>query len=166
MQTNYEAVKEFTEGVSGERCPSTPSKMSYDEVKFIVKMVLSEITELCQTVTKSHDEAVKMMVECMGTDPSIQIEYKDDVEIIADQADAMVDAWYYMLNAASKKGMDLSAIFDVVHQANMAKRDPETGKFIRRSDGKVLKPKGWKPANIVKEIERQMGNQNEPVKEK
>lgn len=156
MQSNYNAVKEFTEGSSGKKCPSTPSKMSYDEVKFIVKMVLSEITELCQTVTESHNDALGMMVDCLGVDPSKQPNNKNDIEIIADQADAMVDAWYYMLNAAAKKGIDLSAVFDVVHQANMAKRDPITGKFKRREDGKVLKPPGWKPANITREIERQM----------
>jgi predicted HAD superfamily Cof-like phosphohydrolase len=157
-QSNYEAVKEFTEGASGVKCPDKPSKMSKQEVEFLVKMVLSEMTELCQTVTTSHDEALKMMVSCLGADPSKQPEYKNDVEIIADQADAMVDSWYYMLNAASKKGINLSSVFDKVHQANMDKRDPNTGKFIRRPDGKVLKPNDWKPANIVEEIEHQLNH--------
>jgi predicted HAD superfamily Cof-like phosphohydrolase len=34
----------------------------------------------------------------------------------AEQADALVDIYYYSLNAACKKGMNLSALFDVVHQ--------------------------------------------------
>ena len=61
----------------------------------------------------------------------------------------MVDAWYYMLNAASKRGIDLSKIFDEVHSANMRKKDPETETFKKRDDGKILKPKDWKPADIV-----------------
>lgn len=156
MQSNYEAVKEFTEQSTNKPSPNIPCKMTKEEVMFIVKMVLSEMTELCQTVTDSNDDAVDMMVKCIGVDPSKHKKYENDVEIIADQADAMVDAWYYMLNAASKKGMDLSALFEVVHKANMDKRDPKTGKFIRRADGKILKPKGWKPADVVGEIKRQI----------
>jgi predicted HAD superfamily Cof-like phosphohydrolase len=160
MQSNYQAVKEFTEGASGQPCPSTPSKMTKDEVKFLLKMVLSELAEFAQTVSSSHDEAIQMLIECIGTDPSKQKTYNSDTEIIADQADALVDSWYYMLNAACKKGMDLSAVFDIVHKSNMAKRDPKTGTFIKRSDGKIMKPHGWKPADIVEEINRQMDNIN------
>lgn len=156
MLSNYQSVKQFTEESSGKPCPNKPTKMTKDEVKFLTKMVLSEMTELCQTVTDSYDDALKMMVECLGTDPSKHPTYTNDTEIIADQADALVDAWYYMLNSACKKGMDLSSVFDVVHKANMDKRDKETGKFIKRDDGKILKPKGWKPADIVGEIEKQM----------
>ena len=31
----------------------------------------------------------------------------------------------------------------VVHAANMAKRDPATGEFKKRADGKIIKPEGW-----------------------
>ena len=146
--SNYEAVKEFTEGASGTPCPTNPQPMNKQQVQFLVRMVLSEIVELCQTVTDSYDEAEHMVYNCLGSDPSKQPEYKNDIDIIADQADAMVDAWYYMLNASCKNGIDLSKVFDEVHKANMNKRDPITNQFIRRADGKVLKPPGWKPANI------------------
>lgn len=38
-----------------------------------------------------------------------------------------VDIYYYSLNCAAKKGVNLSSIFGIVHAANMAKRDPATG---------------------------------------
>ena len=51
----------------------------------------------------------------------------------------------------------MSKIFDVVHAANMAKRDPTTGKFIRREDdGKIIKPAGWQPPDVTAEIKRQI----------
>lgn len=152
MQSNYDAVKQFTEESSGKECPKKPIKMTKDEVKFVLKMVLSEMTELAQTVTNSYDEALSMMKECLDVDPSAHTNTNDEIEIIAEQGDAMVDAWYYMLNAAAKKGINLSKIFDEVHGANMRKRDPTTGKFIRREDGKILKPKGWYPADIKKVV--------------
>ena len=71
-------------------------------------------------------------------------------------ADALVDIYYYSQNAACKKGMNLSSVFTMVHAANMAKRDANTGKFIKReSDGKIIKPEGWQPPNVEAEIARQ-----------
>jgi predicted HAD superfamily Cof-like phosphohydrolase len=153
MQSNYDAVKQFTEESSNIKCPTVPRKMSKDEVFFLLKMVSSEMTELAQTVTDSYDEALDMVKNSLDVDPSNHPKPNTDVEVAAEQGDAMVDAWYYMLNAASKSGIDLSKIFDEVHDANMRKKDPVTGKFIRRNDGKILKPKGWTPSNIVKVVE-------------
>ena len=78
--------------------------------------------------------------------------------LIGEQADAFVDMWYYSLNAMAKKGVNLSRIFDLVHEANMAKRDPQSGKFLKRADGKIIKPKGWRAPNVGQEILSQMKN--------
>lgn len=158
MQSDADKVKEFTEG-AGFKCPDKPQLMSRSEVEFLVKMVLSEMEEMVDTVTKSREESIEFMRNCIGVDPSPHTtEGKSELELIADQADAAVDSWVYLLNGFCKKGVDLSKIFDIVHQANMAKRDPETGKFIRReSDGKILKPPGWKAPDILAEIKRQSG---------
>ena len=67
----------------------------------------------------------------------------------------MVDIYYYSLNAACKKGMNMSAVFDIVHEANMMKRDPTTGEFMKRADGKIIKPKGWKAPDVEAELLRQ-----------
>lgn len=37
----------------------------------------------------------------------------------------------------------------------MAKRCPVKGEFLRREDGKIIKPAGWQPPNVYKEVERQ-----------
>lgn len=68
----------------------------------------------------------------------------------------MVDVYYYSLNAAAKKGVNLSSLFGVVHAANMAKRDPASGQFLKREDGKILKPAGWAPPDVAGEVRRQM----------
>ena len=36
----------------------------------------------------------------------------------------------------------------------MNKKDPITNSFIRREDGKIMKPIGWKQPDIVSEIKR------------
>jgi predicted HAD superfamily Cof-like phosphohydrolase len=157
--TNASKVKEFTEGSMGKSCPATPQPMTREAIKFIVRMVLSEMTELAQTVCESPEEAVRFVADCVGADTNMTYtKPTDEVSLIAEQNDAFVDAWYYMLNCAAKHGVNLSAIFDVVHGANMAKRGPD-GKFHRRpEDGKVIKPDNWKEPDIAGEIRRQMNS--------
>lgn len=159
-KTNSEAVKEFTEGYMNIKCPDHPIVMDKEAVKFVVRMVISELDELVCTVTNNEDESRKFMLECVTSiDKCNNYEYVTDLDKVSAQADSMVDAWYYMLNYAAKHGMNLSRLFDVVHEANMAKRDPKTGKFIRRElDGKVIKPEGWQPPDVEGEMKKQMEN--------
>lgn len=108
-----------------EGVPDRPTQISADRVAFIREMVNDEMDELEQA----------------GTVP--------------DQADALVDAIYYICDFAATHGINLDPIFEIVHGANMQK--VVDGKVIRRKDGKILKPDGWEdPGPKVRaEIERQ-----------
>lgn len=148
-------VLEFTEGSMGKKMPKIPNKMTIEEVRFLTKMVLSELVELAQTVTPDTEQALELIEECVGTD--VKLDYvppETTEEIIAEQADSLVDIWYYSLNAAVKKGWNLDRIFDIVHQANMNKCWDD-GEFHRREDGKIIKPTGWQEPNVLAEIQKQ-----------
>lgn len=54
-------------------------------------------------------------------------------------------------------GIDGGAVFDVVHDANM--RKAPGGVPVLSPEGKVLKPGGWRPADVAAEIERQRRGQ-------
>ena len=154
VQSDYEKVKQFTEESTGKKTPSEPRPMTDKEVTFITQMILSELIELNQTRSKTVKEACDMVQEAMDVmrkkDLSKQVVLKDKYELIDAQIDAGVDIWYYWLNLCSKVGVDASKYFDLVHNANMDKKDLNTNKFIiRKSDGKVLKRKGWKPADTL-----------------
>lgn len=157
---NAEQVREFTEGASGAKCPDTPQAMTPEQVMFIIRMVMSEMCELACTVSKTEQERDAFMQKALDTrDKCTKLSdtYCDDVALVSAQFDALVDSWYYSLNTAAKHGVNLSSIFDIVHQANMAKRDPKTGKFLKReSDGKIIKPVGWKSPDVDGEIKKQM----------
>ena len=73
-------------------------------------------------------------------------------------ADAIVDSIYVLIGTALEYGIPLSTIWNIVQRCNMAKKDPITGKVIKREDGKVLKPEGWQPPD--KEIERALFGSN------
>lgn len=155
LSSDYEKVRDFTIQ-AGYACAEEPSAMNKDEVRFLLRMCLSELQELALTVTNSVPESVELLQDCMKTiDKSAHEKLHTEDEIIAAQADAIVDAWYYGCNAFAKKSVDVSQIFNTVHQANMDKRDPKTKKFIKREDGKIIKPKGWSPPDIVVEVKQQ-----------
>lgn len=63
-------------------------------------------------------------------------------------ADALADMAYVIVGCAIEYGIPLDDVWDEVHFSNMTKVDKATGKIKRRTDGKILKPKDWKPPNI------------------
>ena len=123
---------------------------------FLSKMMLDEIMEFTATVAGPEESkaALKGFIDASKDIP--QGQSSSEVGQIAEQADALVDSYYYSQNAACKAGMNLSSVFAAVHAANMAKRDPATGEFLKREDGKIIKPKGWQPPDIEAEMRRQV----------
>lgn len=105
--------------------PATPILMTPTAVEFIAEMVNDELEELRE-----------------ATD-------------VAEQADALVDAIYYICDTAVRHGMNLDRVFDIVHGANMQK--VVDGRVIRRDDGKILKPEGWQDPGplLLDEVARQ-----------
>lgn len=108
-----------------ESLPDKPKLMSPEKITFIKKMVDDELEELAEAVD------------------------------VTEQADALVDAIYYICDTAARHGMNLDPLFEIVHRANMGK--VVNGKVIRREDGKILKPVGWvDPAPLLQaEMKRQ-----------
>jgi len=158
QQSNAQDVYQFTTE-AGAQCPNEPTAMTEDSVKFIIRMIISELDELACTVTHSAEERDALLAEAMRDRDKCSNyidSYQSDDEKIGAQFDALVDAWYYSLNVSARHGVNLSSIFNLVHQANMAKKDPITGKFLKReSDGKIIKPVGWKSPDITAEVARQ-----------
>jgi predicted HAD superfamily Cof-like phosphohydrolase len=107
-------AREFTQAhmqAAGTPLPAGPQNLPMAEKVFIATMV--------------HDEMMELM----------------EAETVVEQADALVDAIYYICNFAEKHGIDLDPIYDAVHDANMRKL--VGGRVILREDGKVMKPDGW-----------------------
>ena len=123
-------VREFCLACENEenKLPKKPTLLSIEKIKFITEMVNDELAELKNSKT------------------------------IGQQADALVDAIYYMCDTAVKHGINLDNIFNIVHQSNMSK--VVDGKVLRREDGKILKPTGWQDPQqfIDQEIKNQEQN--------
>ena len=165
--TNSEKVREFAETATKSHLPdgsflpplpSTAIPMDKESVKNIVKMVFDECVELLVTVTTSEIEQKEILEDIINNikfRKALDSSWKSVEKIVEDQIDAFVDIEYYIKDRAGRHGMNIDKIFDLVHEANMNKRLPN-GEFLMREDGKVLKPDGWKSANIQEEIHKQI----------
>ena len=71
-------------------------------------------------------------------------ESKTDVE----QLDACMDMIWVILGYCKMKGWNVYGAWDEVARSNLEKIDLQTGKVIKREDGKVLKPEGWTPPKL------------------
>ena len=57
-----------------------------------------------------------------------------------EELDACCDLIWVTIGYALSRGWDIQKAFNEVARSNMSKIDPNTGKVIKRGDGKVLKP--------------------------
>lgn len=151
------AVSEFTEGRLNQKLPDKPKPMDKAAVKRCISLCVSELIELARTVCDSNAEAIEMTRECLEVDaPKVEHEFPTDVSVMAAQSDALVDMWYYGLDAACQHGMNLCRVFDEVHDSNMRKK--QDGKFILQEIApgcyKVIKPQNWVGPNVDSVIEQ------------
>ena len=116
-----------------------------DQAKF---MIASE-----QTVDKYNDTQYSLYLDL------IKEEYEELVAArIADdnveQLDALLDLIVVIAGAIHSAGFDGEGGWNEVIRSNMSKVDPETGKVLKRKDGKVLKPASFSPPNLTQFLEK------------
>ena len=99
-------------------CDQKPSKENYH---MYLNLIREEMDEL--------EEAIKE---------------NDRVE----QLDALIDILVVTLGAIRAGDFKGKSAWKEVMKTNFAKINPETGRVIKREDGKVLKPKGWEAPKL------------------
>ena len=80
---------------------------------------------------------------------------------IVGQVDALIDTLYFTYGSFVLMGVDPERIFEIVHQANMAKIFPDGKAQFDPVTHKILKPEDWEEKHapepaIKKELERQI----------
>ena len=110
---------------------------------------VSTFVEACDQ--KPSDENIDLYYEL------IREEYSEFVDAVEDgneveQLDACMDMIWVILGYCYMKGWNVNGAWNEVSLSNLLKIDPQTKKVIRREDGKILKPEGWKAPNLEKFI--------------
>jgi hypothetical protein len=105
----------------GQKYPSDPTETN-NELSLLYK-------ELFEEEYKEFQEA---------------FEANDNTETI----DACFDMIWVIVGYMKARGWDCEKIWDEGATSNLVKIDKKTGEVIRREDGKILKPEGWKAPNF------------------
>ena len=122
------------------------------------------LVEFLHQSSNNEEEFVKayaLMIQGLekAKKKSLAMEYnKTDLEKVIGQADAIVDAFYFLAGSLVEMGVMPQALFDIVQEANMAKLWADGKPHYREEDGKIMKPEGWQPPEpkLKAEIERQI----------
>jgi predicted HAD superfamily Cof-like phosphohydrolase len=77
-----------------------------------------------------------------------------DAGSAVDELDALIDILVVTIGAIHSAGFDAEGAWKEVMRTNFAKIDRETGKVRKREDGKVLKPVGWTPPELLPYINK------------
>jgi len=163
MTEHAKLVREFTEQSKGIKCPESPIFLDTTACKFIVRMILSELAELYQTVYGDIDRknVIDLMIEHISNIDTNDGTLVDNKHYANKQIAAFDNIIDIIFNVGDHHEFDLDSLFNVVHAANMAKRFPD-GTFHRRDDGKVIKPDGWQEADVTAEARSWYTKNNKP----
>lgn len=121
------SVREF-HLVSGQRAPE---RVDFDGLPFDQRIRL---------IREEASEAVTALLtrEIFGGT-------ENEASVIAE----LIDVLYVAIGTAVGAGVDLDPYFDAIHIANMSKVDGSLGPLTLRDDGKILKPTGWRKADVL-----------------
>jgi len=163
MSNPYLQVTEFHKSFNH---PQNDKPTPMDEETALNRAVWTaeELVELLYATVGGDEEdfheIVDMFVNGIFEAEAKTIEKDPDVsDKVVAQADALVDVNYFNYGSFAILGVQPQPLFDIVHEANMAKLHDGKPKY-RESDGKIMKPEGWTEnyspePRIKKEIERQ-----------
>lgn len=144
MSDTYESqVRRFHEA-TGQPCPSVPAMPDAETRALRVRLLLEEVLEFANA---SGVEVLSRtsLVMADGSDFEVRaLPYmRSDLPAMAHEA---TDVLYVAVGTLVAMGAPVDACFAEVSAANL--RKAPGGKVQRRADGKVLKPEGWKPADV------------------
>ena len=144
-QTAFNQVQEFIRA-TGERVPFTPEPLGSPMIALRMRLLREEHQELLDALMDLKWEVEGLEV---GDEPIAK-------EVVAEHLAAIgkeiADVVYVALGAAAAMGLPFDRIFDAVHAANMTKVGGE-----RDHNGKLMKPKGYKEADVLRIVRDEMG---------
>ncbi|WP_418277044.1 phosphoribosyl-ATP diphosphatase [Isoptericola jiangsuensis] len=113
-----------------------------DRLRMRYRLVAEEFAELTGALLGAQARlVVEQAIEDVVDGPL------DDADLV-ETADATGDLRYVLLGLELECGIPGDEVFTEIHASNMAKLGPD-GVALRRPDGKVLKPAGWRPPDVA-----------------
>lgn len=104
-----------------------------------------------QTVGQKNNAQFELYVNLIHEELAELDEACEAADAVA-QLDALVDILVVTVGAIHSMGANGQGAWNEVMNTNFAKIDRATGKVVKREDGKVLKPEGWKPPDLSRYV--------------
>ena len=141
---HFNKVKAFHH-LMDERTQEEPKVWDVKGATHRAAFKVEELVEFVRAASNSEEEFQKIPAE----------------STLVGQVDALIDTLYFTYGSFVLMGVDPERIFEIVHQANMAKIFPDGKAQFDPVTHKILKPEGWEEKHapepaIKKELERQI----------
>ena len=104
-----------------------------------------------QDVDKYNEDQYTLYLNLIKEEfEELQEAVKDNDRV--EQLDAALDIITVCAGFLHSFGCDAEGAWNEVVRSNMSKINPETGKVLKREDGKIIKPSDWSPPDLSKFI--------------
>ena len=107
-----------------------------------------------QTVGEKNKAQFELYKKLIGEEVNEFYEAADAGDLV-EMFDALLDIMVVCIGAGHSAGFPMEDGWDAVQISNLRKIDPATGQVLRREDGKILKPLGWRSPNLKRILENQ-----------
>lgn len=104
-----------------------------------------------QTTGTYNEEQYNMYLSLINEENDELFEAVEDNNVV-EQLDALLDILVVCVGALHSLGVNVEDAWNEVIRSNMSKVDPDTGKVIKREDGKILKPASFSPPQLAQFI--------------
>ena len=160
---HFNKVKAFHH-LMDERTQEEPKAWDVKGATHRAAFKVEELVEFVRAASNSEEEfqqAVQDLHQALDVSAD-KVSQKIPAEsTLVGQVDALIDTLYFTYGSFVLMGVDPERIFEIVHQANMAKIFPDGKAQFDPVTHKILKPEDWEEKHapepaIKKELERQI----------
>ena len=160
---HFNKVKAFHH-LMDERTQEEPKAWDVKGATHRAAFKVEELVEFVRASSHSEDEfqqAIRDLHQALDVSAD-KVSQKIPAEsTLVGQVDALIDTLYFTYGSFVLMGVDPERIFEIVHQANMAKIFPDGKAQFDPVTHKILKPEGWEEKHapepaIKKELARQI----------
>jgi predicted HAD superfamily Cof-like phosphohydrolase len=106
-----------------------------------------------QTINQNNDKQSELYLNLIKEEYQELLDARQSNDEVL-TIDACFDTIWVIVGYMLSKGWDCEKIWDEGALSNLRKIDTKTQKILKREDGKILKPEGWKPPDFGKFVNK------------
>ena len=126
---------------------NSPTVPSDKDIHLRNQLITEEVLEFLTATLGNTSEAQGTLEKIGQVLSELKLMSANNVKVVdidmLEVVDALVDIEVINIGTALTYGINIDAGFNIVHESNMAKVNPQTGRMDKNEFGKIIKPAGW-----------------------